>query len=193
MKKIKSQLTRKKELILTGNKIFLRAIKISDATNEYVKWLNSKEINQFLESRFIKHSLKSLKEYLKKIIKDPNSILIAIIDKKTLKHIGNIKMGPIDWNHKFTEMGIIIGDKNFWGKGYATESILRVSDYGFKKLKLRKISAGAYSNNIGSIRAFMKAGFHEDCRKRQHYNFNGEYVDGVILAKINTNSKLKMK
>ena len=53
----------------------------------------------------------------------------------------------------------MIGDKEYWNKGYATESIKLISDHCKKKLKLRKLVAGTPSINYGMIKAFKKNGF----------------------------------
>jgi len=50
---------------------------------------------------------------------------------------------------------------------------------------LHKLTAGAYENNIGSIKAFQKVGFGEEGRKKNHYFYQGKYIDSVLLAKIN--------
>ena len=94
----------KKMKYVKGDTIFLRTLKKTDATENYVKWMNSKKINQFLESRFIKQDKKDLENYIKRMNKTPNVIFLAIIRKDNNKHIGNIKLGPIDWNHKFAEI-----------------------------------------------------------------------------------------
>ena len=53
----------------------------------------------------------------------PNNILFGIFVKDTNEHIGNIKIGPINFTYLRTELGIIIGEKNFWKKGFASESL----------------------------------------------------------------------
>ena len=106
----------KKEVQINGNRVYLRSVKISDVTKEYVSWLNSNQINQFLESRFMKHNLSSTKKYIQKIKNNENFIFLAIIRKDNEKHIGNIKIGPIDEQHKIGEIGLMIGDKKSWGK-----------------------------------------------------------------------------
>lgn len=174
-------------LRLEGEGIFLRPVNLSDATKEYVNWLNDKEINQFLEVRFIKHTRADLRTYIGKVIKNPNTLFWAIVRKDTDRHIGNIKLGPIDWNHRIGDIGIMIGDKNSWGKGFATEVIRLISDYAFKTLKLHKLTAGAYANNVGSIKAFLKLGFFEEGRRKKHVLCDGKYLDVTLLAKLNEN------
>jgi len=177
-----------KNIHLSGEKISLRKVAISDVNRSYISWLNSGEINQFLESRFSKHTITTVKEYVKKMRKDRNSIFLAIIRNSDSKHIGNIKLGPIDWNHKNADIGIMIGDKNSWGKGYATEAIALLSDFAFQQLNLHKLLAGAYENNLGSINAFKKVGFHEEGKLQEHFLFKGKYIDGILLSKKSSNS-----
>lgn len=169
---------------IDGATIFLRDLKKTDATKKYLKWLNSKKINQFLESRFTKHAKIDIENYIKKMNHDPNIIFLAIIRKDNQKHIGNIKLGPINWNHKYAEIGIMIGDENSWGKGYASEAIKLISDFGFNYLKLHKITAGIYEENVGSIKAFLKAGFFIEGIRYKHFFSKGKYVNHVLLAKI---------
>lgn len=170
---------------LEGKRIYLRPVDLSDATEEYVNWLNDEEVNQFLEVRFAEHTPEGLKNDIEKISKDPNTLFLAMIRKDTQRHIGNIKLGPIDWNHRVGDIGIMIGDKSSWGRGYAREAIKLLSDYAFNILKLHKLEAGAYENNIGSIKAFLKVGFSEEGRKRKRFRFKDTYTDQVFLGRIN--------
>jgi len=172
-------------LNLEGKRLRLKPIQVSDASKEYVNWLNSKEINQFLESRFKRHNIQNLKNYIKKVKKDKNTYFFVILVKENGKHIGNIKLGPIDWNHKFGEIGIMIGDKNSWGKEYAKEAICIISDFAFKKLKLHKLTAGSYENNKRSISTFLKAGFFKEGCRISQFLYEKRYVGSVQLAKLN--------
>lgn len=174
-----------KKIKLEGTNIYLRPVEISDATKEYAGWLNDSGVNQYLESRFSRQTAKSVKEYIKKVLKNRDNLFMAIIRKDSGKHIGNIKLGPINRYHKFAEIGIMIGDKNSWGRGYASEAIKLISDFSFKKLKLHKITAGAYENNIGSVRAFIKSGFEIEGVKKKLFLFNGRYVNCITMAKFN--------
>lgn len=174
----------KKTIVLDGKNIFLRSMKISDATQEYVNWLNDPEVNQYLESRFVKSTIKSVRDYIQKVIHNSDNIIfLVIVLKNTNKHIGNIKL-VIDQRHKFGDIGIIIGDKNSWGKGYASEAIHLLTKFSFNTLKLHKLIAGAYNNNIGSINVFIKNGFIIEGVQKNQFLSGNKYVDGVLLARF---------
>ena len=173
------------KLKLESAKICLRPLTAADAREEYCGWLNDPAVNQYLEVRFQKHDLPSLKEYIEKMNADPDSVNFAIVRKDTGKHIGNIKLGPINRHHLFGEIGLMIGDKSSWGQGIATEAIKLITEYGFKVLKLHKITAGVYAPNIGSVKAFLKAGFEQEGLFRGHYRSGDGYVDGIKLGKTN--------
>lgn len=176
---------RKKEVELRGERVLLRCIRLSDVTQEYVSWMNDKEVTQYLESRFKKYTLGDLRTFVREIKSNPSVHFFAIIRKDTKKHIGNIKLGPIDEHHKVADIGIMIGDRQSWGKGFATEAIQLLVSYAFNVLKIHKLCAGAYANNIGSIKALLKAGFVKEGRQRSHNKYGNSYIDRVVLAQWN--------
>lgn len=171
-------------MCIEGQRIYLRPVLLSDASENYVAWLNDPEVNQYLESRFIKQSLQSVRDYVERITRDANTLFLAIVSKSEERHIGNVKLGPIDWNHRVGDIGIMIGDKAYWRKGFGGDAIRLLSEYAFSVLKLHKLTAGAYENNIGSIRAFLKAGYLVEGRLRDHYLYKDIYVDKVVLARF---------
>jgi len=105
-----------------GENIFLRRLTEDDATEEYVRWMNDPDINQYLESRFYTHTIESTKAFIRSVTND-NNYQFGIFDKETGKHIGNIKVGSINHYHKYADIGFLIGEKQFWGRGIATEAI----------------------------------------------------------------------
>ena len=174
--------------LIRGTNIHLRKIKYSDVNKEYLSWMNDQSTNQYLESRFQKWTINKLKKYLKEIEKNPDYLFCTIILNKNNKHIGNIKIGPINHIHRLADIGILIGDKSCWGKGYGSEAIKLIANYVFSKLKLRKLTAGIYVNNIGSYKAFKKAGFNKVGQlKKQRFYKNNQYVDEILMEKLNKN------
>lgn len=169
---------------IEGDRIYLRSILLTDVTERYCQWMNDPGVNQFIESRFNPDSYESITEYVKELKQSPEYKFMAIIAKDETLHIGNIKIGPIDWIHRFADVSILIGEKKWWGKGLGTEAIQLVVKYAFETLNLHKLTACAYSDNIGSIRAFMKADFEEEGIRKEQRFLSGKYTNEVLLGKI---------
>src|SRR5205814_2669717 len=104
------------------------------------------------------------------------------VRKDNDQHIGNIKLGPIHWIHRYAEIGLLIGEKSCWGQGYASEAIRLVTTYAFERLNLHKVTAGCYATNVGSVRAFEKAGFVREGVRPRHCFCEGTYVDLILLG-----------
>lgn len=168
---------------LRGDRINLRKLTNNDATDEYLSWLNDYEVTKYTESRFFAQSIDQIEKYIDDC-NDHQNITFAIVENEHKKHIGNIKLGNINWIHRYADIGLIIGDSSFWGKGIATEAIDLVAEYGFKQLNLRRIIAGVYSKNIASKKAFERNGFSISHIEREKYFFEGEYIDGIVLEKF---------
>ena len=170
---------------IESDKIFLREVRESDVTDEYYNWINDPGINQFLETRFFPRSKENILEFIKKMDGNPDEILFAICDKENKKHLGNIKLGPINWIHRKGDISLLIGDKSYWGKGIATESINLVVNFAFKSLNLHKVCAGYYDSNTGSAKAFEKCGFKVEGKYKEEYFVNGKYEDIIKIGLIN--------
>ena len=167
-----------------SERLLLREVRVEDAHGAYYHWMNDPEITQYLESRFTPHSVEQLEEFVRGVQKDRRNIFLAIVLRESQQHIGNIKLGPIDWNHRMADIGIVLGERSCWGKGIATEAIALISQYAFDVLNLRKLNAGCYATNGGSVRALEKAGFHVEAVRKAHYFSHGSYVDAIQLSRF---------
>ena len=158
---------------------------LEDVNSDYVIWLNDPEVNKFLECRFVEHTLESTQSFVQEMKNSSNNVLLGIFDQATNLHIGNIKIGNICKVHSYADVGIIIGNKAYWGKGIATEAIKLATDYAFNELKIHKLYAGAYEFNEGSTHAFIKAGYVQSGIFKEHYKYNGKYINSIYVEKIN--------
>lgn len=163
--------------ILRGGVVTLRQIELEDCNENYVKWLNDPEVNQYLETRWIRQNLEEIKEFVIFQRENDHSILFAIIYNPTNQHIGNIKIGPINPHYKYAAISYFIGEKRLWGKGCATEAIRLISEFGFRELGLHRIEAGAYEEAIGSQSALEKNGFNKEAVFRDKAILHGKYID----------------
>ncbi len=150
---------KKKEISIQNKTILLREVEIKDCNEEYLSWLQDSDINQYLETRWEYQSISKIKNFVRDKRKSYDEYLFAIIDIKTKKHIGNIKLGPINFNHKSAEISYFIGNKDFQNKGFSTNAIELILKVAFLKLKLKYISAGVYSNNKASCSVLKKNKF----------------------------------
>lgn len=144
-------------LTLTGERIFLKPLTAKFATSTYASWLNDSQVNKFLETRSA--SIPDLVRYIKEKNDAENCFLFGIFWKITHEHIGNIKLEPVDWEKKKATIGIIIGNKDFWGLGVAPEAIKLVTNYAFETLGLISLELGVISAHLSAIRAYQKCGF----------------------------------
>jgi len=157
----------KPEDVINGEKICLRLVILEDCKDKYLKWLLDDEVNKYLETRWSNQSLEAIESFVGQMLGSTENYLFAIIEKSTEKHIGNIKIGPININHSFADVSYFIGDKAAWGKGYATEAIKLVTCFGFEMLGLHRMQAGLYEGNIGSGKCLEKAGYKYECHMRK--------------------------
>ena len=157
----------------------------TDVTDEYVGWLNNPRVNRFLECRFAVHTRESVREFVRGHLLDPSSLFCGIRSgAHSWKHVGNIKLSPIDRNHGLGEVGVIIGDENAWGKGIGTEAIRIMSGIARSELGLRKLVAGCYGSNVGSQIAFQRAGFEIACRLNDHFLLDGKTEPLVLMERL---------
>jgi RimJ/RimL family protein N-acetyltransferase len=101
------------------------------------------------------------------------------------KHIGNIKIDPINLKLGTGEYGILMGDKNEWGKGYAKEASLTIIDYCFNIIGLRKITLGVISENISAINLYKKLGFELEGTFKYHGFYNGKWCSCFRMTLFN--------
>jgi RimJ/RimL family protein N-acetyltransferase len=110
---------------------------------------------------------------------------ILIIDELSLgKHIGNCGLHNIDWKNRVTEVGIMIGEKEYQGKGYGTEAMELLLKYGFETVNLNRIQLHVYDFNIRAIKSYTKIGFIEEGRMRQAQFKNGKYCDMILMSML---------
>ena len=128
------------------------------------------------------YDLSNLKSYVKNKIYNENIHFYAIVLKPNNQHIGNIKLDFHDSISNVSELGILIGNKNFWGKGIAKDACNLVLDYGFNVLKLRKIFLAVFENNVAAIKLYKSIGFKMEGKLKKHVSINGSYYDKYFMG-----------
>ena len=170
---------------LETTRLYLRPFQVSDITQVYLDALNDLSIIGQTEARHLFWDRKSATEFIQ-LANEISSILFGVFIKENDKPIGNVRLFNIHSIHKRAELSLLFYDKNEWSKGYATESVNAVINYGFNTLGLHRIIADYYATNIASSKMFSKVGFVIEGVFREHFLVeHNKFVDSIRVAKIN--------
>ena len=165
--------------IIEGERVYIRELTENDATERYCKWLNDPVVNKYLETR--EATIEDLKEYIKSRKKSPNCLFFGIFLKENNKHIGNVKLEPIDFEKKISDFGMMIGEKEYWGKGIGTEVTQLVINYAFNELNLKKIRLGVIPENIPARKVYEKVGFKVTKIEKNKIRHGDKLFDHMIM------------
>lgn len=186
-----------KQVCLVGKRIYLRPLCKKYIDNRYLAWLNDREVTRFMETGIARVTRRDLEAFCEKIIKSETDEMFVIVTKRNGTHIGNIKLGDINWRHGYGNLGIMIGEKRYWGKGYTQEACRLLLDRAFNTLYLNKVTLGVYGSHVTAIKAYRKAGFKIEGRIKNLLSYEGRYVDKVIMGlssrefnRLNASSKI---
>lgn len=140
-------------------RFFLRLLTIADVTHRYLGWLQDEESNRFIVTASSRHTLDSLKTYVKERTNREDVLFFGVFLKKSNLHIGNIKFEPIDRTDGTATMGIPIGDPDWRGRGAAAEVLNACAEWLYENYSITQIHLGVDRDNRSAIRAYLKAGF----------------------------------
>ena len=163
---------------MIGKKCYLSPIDINDA-EKYVEWLNDLEVTTNLGPIYYDMlNVENEKEIIKELSKKHN---YSIVDMETDELIGNCSFLEIDNLNQTGEVGIFIGNKNFWGKGYGTEALRLLLDFGFKVLNLHNIQLKVYEFNKRGIKCYEKTGFKVIGKRREALKRGNKAFDIIYM------------
>lgn len=169
--------------MIFGENVRLRAIEREDLP-QYVEWLNDPEVRSGL---LLHLPLSQVEEdgWYENMIKRPaaeHAMAIEILSDDGWIFVGSCGLHNIDWRCRSAEAGIFIGDKRYWSQGYGTDVMRLILYHGFETLNLNRIALDVYDNNPRAIRAYEKAGFVHEGRKRQGMYKDGKYLDTLLMS-----------
>jgi RimJ/RimL family protein N-acetyltransferase len=168
-------------VFLSGKRVDLRPVDLSDS-ELFVKWVNDPRIRDFILNA-MPLSVTEEEEWIRKLpASKPNSFVMTIIEKGSGRPIGNMGVHRINWRDRHCTTGAIIGEPEFWGKGYGTEAKLLLLRYLFDSLNLHRVCSAAIAFNKRSIAYSLKCGYKIEGRQRKHVFRKGKYHDLVHLA-----------
>ena len=151
-------------------------------TPKYISWLNDSETVQFSEQRHVRHTSFSCHKYYHSI-KNSSNVLWAIefLEDKSWIHIGNIG-ATVDIPNKVADLAIIIGEKNYWGKGLGHKAWYLSATALLQTNSFDLITAGTMSVNSAMLKVFEKCNMYQDGKIRNRFIFEGRKVDSLLFS-----------
>jgi RimJ/RimL family protein N-acetyltransferase len=164
-------------------RVQLRELTLDDVEDRY-QWCLDKEVTRHLNmpEKYPPFSREETQNWIKMCINRTNGYEQKAILTEKGKHIGWIDLKNIDKLNKHAELGIAIGDKNYWGKGYGLSAMKEMLAWGFNELELNKIWLRVEVDNEKAIKSYKRIGYVDEGILRQDRRRNGEFVDRLRMS-----------
>lgn len=167
---------------LVGDNIYLSPKSCSlEEVEKFTEWMNDFKVTDYIGHSSSLITLVGEKEWMNDSIKDSNSRIFDIITTDNDKLIGTISLQSIKWINRSAVLGIFIGDDDYRDKGYGTESINLILEYGFRYLNLHTIRLDLIGFNERAHKCYLKCGFKDAGRSREMLFLNGKYYDELHM------------
>lgn len=167
---------------LVGDRIYLSPQEYYDDEDlkKFTEWMNDFNTIDYLGRSGYCVTYAGEKEYLEKV-KDSNNynFKIVAIDGDVL--IGSISLENIQNINRTATLGVFIGNPDYRSKGYGTEAIRLILEFGFKYLNLHSIKLDLLSFNERAHKSYLKAGFKDAGRTRENKFVDGKYYDTIRM------------
>lgn len=163
--------------------VLLRPLEPEDVTDAYLGWFADTEVTRHLEARNL--TREDAVGFLMWGRETGLRHMYAICLAEDGRHIGNLKIGDIDRKSGVSDLVTVIGDRACWGRGLATQAIRQGSALAFERHGVRKLSGGIYADNIGSVRAYTRAGWLVEAVLHRHHMGPDGPVDRVVVSCFN--------
>jgi diamine N-acetyltransferase len=169
--------------MIIGERVRLRAISRKDLP-DFITWLNDPQVRENLPIYYPLSEEEEEKWFAatRELKVDEQPLAIEIRHQKGWKLIGDIGFISVDWHERSAEIGLFIGDKQCWDKGYGTEAMRLMVAYGFQTLNLNRIFLRVFETNQRGIRCYEKVGFKKEGRLRQAHYSKGSYIDLLMMS-----------
>jgi RimJ/RimL family protein N-acetyltransferase len=169
--------------MILGERVRLRAIERDDLPR-FVAWLNDPEVRRGLMVS-IPLSMPQEEQWFSHMLEQPaeeHPLVIEVNTPEGWTAAGNIAFHDVDWKERCAEIGIFIGEKSLWSRGYGREAMKLMLRHGFNTLNLNRIFLRVYASNQRAEKSYEYAGFVHEGRLRQAHFQDGQYVDVLIMS-----------
>ena len=170
--------------IIASGRVYLRPFEPSDA-ELYRRWrADADPMSLAGWHQRAPMSLAEVEQRIAKLVAEPSDdfVTFLICLDADDRPVGEVMLADIDRRNGSAQLGIFIGESGEWGKGYGTDAVNAIVDFGFAELRLERIWLNVWTENARAKRAYEKAGFvHEGTVRHDRFE-HGEYTNGHLMA-----------
>jgi len=168
--------------MIRGKKTRLRALEKSDLAKVW-EWINDEEVMWFWGEPCNTQSLAEVEQWFARLQEVAGyASKQFVIEAEEGTSIGRIFYEHLDTKHQRTEVGILIGQKEYWERGYGTDAMLAFLDYLFNELGLHRVYLRLQSYNARALKSYQKCGFTQEGILRHNTFARGEYHDDLVMG-----------
>ncbi|EAT59816.1 GNAT family N-acetyltransferase [Chlorobium ferrooxidans] len=170
--------------VLCGEKVLLRLFTPADINEVYIGWLNDPEVVRYSNQRFHRHDAESSRRYLA-TFSDTDNLFMSIHALSDNRQIGTMTAYRFR-HHGTVDVGIMIGDRSVWGKGYGQDAWNTFTGWLLSQKEIRKLTAGTSALNYGMIKLMERSGMTFEAVRKAQEIFDGQAADILYYAKFRT-------
>lgn len=171
--------------ILNGTLVRLSAVDPEEFSKAFAVWRRDSEFMRLMDSNAPRlGSRKDAQKSLEKELEDQqlNQHWFTIRTLVEDKLIGDIGLYVVNWSGRDAFVGLGIGERDFWGKGYGTDAMHLILRYAFMEVNLRRVTLTVFEYNPRAIRSYEKAGFRHEGRLRKLLHRDGNRYDELFMG-----------
>ena len=144
---------------LKGPHVVLEPFTARFIGDDYLAWLRDDETTRWLVKPGPDCDRAEVERFCRSMMASADDCFFAILLKPDLRHIGNVRIGPIDWAARTTRFGMMIGDAPSRGRGLGAEVMMLVEDFAFRTLRLATLRFPVVQDHRAAVRMYEKRGF----------------------------------
>lgn len=164
-----------------GKWVRLSIIDVEQDASCWARWNQDSEYQQLQSSGPTSlWSAKQMKDWAEKNL--DKFYMFSIHSLADDRIIGNVDLSGIDWISGNAWVGIGIGERENWGKGYGTDAMNVLLRFAFDSLNLKRISLTVFEYNERAIKSYLKVGYKEEGRLRQWMQRAGQRYDLIFMG-----------
>ena len=166
----------------SGDLCYLRPLRRVDLDGPWAGWLNDPDVTRFMLQGVFPTTAEANAEFYDSVATSCIDLVLSIVQRAKQRHVGNVGLHRIDPIHRVAEFGILIGERDAWGRGIGTEATRLICAHGFNRLNLARIWLGVMDGHHGAIKCYERVGFRIEGRMRQEIARDGQRIDKLIMG-----------